>query len=120
MEAVGRLTSGIAHDFNNLLTPILGYSEDLALQIGESNDLYPEIAEIRKAGERAAALTRRLLAFSRQQVLSTESPRLELHREGHGNVAPTGSSARTWSWRPSWIPISTTSKRIQGRSSRCS
>jgi len=70
MEAIGRLTSGIAHDFNNLLTPILGYSDDLARQIGELNPLHLEVVEIRKAGERAAALTRRLLAFSRQQVLS--------------------------------------------------
>jgi two-component system, cell cycle sensor histidine kinase and response regulator CckA len=72
MEAIGRLTSGIAHDFNNLLTPILGYSDDLVRQIGESHPLHQEVVEIAKAGERAAALTRQLLAFSRQQVLSPE------------------------------------------------
>ena len=70
MEAVGRLAGGVAHDFNNLLTIISGYS------IGSRNELDPDDAvsghhtEVLKAGERAAALTRQLLAFSRQQVLA--------------------------------------------------
>lgn len=69
MEAVGRLTSGIAHDFNNLMTAVLGYS-DLALQSLDKNDpLTGDIEEIKKAGERAGALTRQLLAFSRKQLL---------------------------------------------------
>jgi two-component system cell cycle sensor histidine kinase/response regulator CckA len=72
MEAIGRLTGGIAHDFNNLLTPILGYSDDLARQLGEGHAFHTEAVEIRKAAERAAALTRQLLAFSRQQVMSPE------------------------------------------------
>jgi two-component system cell cycle sensor histidine kinase/response regulator CckA len=67
MEAVGRLAGGIAHDFNNLLTAILGYS-DLVLKRGEPA-LLAEVVEIQKAGERAASLTRQLLAFSRQQIL---------------------------------------------------
>jgi len=71
MEAVGRLASGIAHDFNNLLTAILGFSDVLTERLGKPEP-YPEIKEIRRAGERAAALTRQLLAFSRQQVLSPE------------------------------------------------
>jgi two-component system cell cycle sensor histidine kinase/response regulator CckA len=69
MEAVGRLAGGIAHDFNNLLTSILGYS-DLALgQLAPDDPLRSEVQEIGKAGERAAALTRQLLAFSRKQII---------------------------------------------------
>jgi two-component system cell cycle sensor histidine kinase/response regulator CckA len=70
MEAVGRLAGGIAHDFNNLLTIITGYSE---LLLGSSTldpDHRSKIHELKKAGERAALLTRQLLAFSRKQVLA--------------------------------------------------
>jgi two-component system cell cycle sensor histidine kinase/response regulator CckA len=69
MEAVGRLSGGIAHDFNNLLGVIIGYSEDIELRVAQGDPLRKNAEEIRKAGERAAALTQQLLAFSRQQVL---------------------------------------------------
>jgi len=70
MEGVGRLAGGVAHDFNNLLTIINGYGE-LMLGRFESNDpMRGYLVEIMNAGNRAASLTRQLLAFSRQQVLA--------------------------------------------------
>jgi len=69
MESVGRLAGGVAHDFNNLLGVILGYSEVLEERLDGHDELRKYAYEIRKAGERAASLTRQLLAFSRQQVL---------------------------------------------------
>jgi two-component system cell cycle sensor histidine kinase/response regulator CckA len=67
MEALGRLAGGVAHDFNNLLTAILGYSDMLLGRVGP--DLRKEVSEVKQAGERAAQLTRQLLAFSRRQVI---------------------------------------------------
>jgi len=69
MEAVGRLAGGVAHDFNNFLTAINGYAELLTTRVVDGGSVPREIAEIRKVGERAAKLTRQLLAFSRKQVL---------------------------------------------------
>jgi PAS domain S-box-containing protein len=69
MEAVGQLAGGVAHDFNNLLTAILGYADLLASRPAMDRAAMGEIEEIRKAGERAAGLTRQLLAFSRRQVM---------------------------------------------------
>jgi signal transduction histidine kinase/CheY-like chemotaxis protein len=69
MEAVGQLAGGVAHDFNNLLTVITGYSEVLLGRIDIDRQARAELEEIEKSGQRAAALTRQLLAFSRRQVL---------------------------------------------------
>jgi two-component system cell cycle sensor histidine kinase/response regulator CckA len=70
MEAIGRLSGGIAHDFNNLLGVIIGYSALLKKKLTEGDALYEHALEIEKAGQRAASLTKQLLAFSRQQVLT--------------------------------------------------
>ena len=69
MEAVGQLAGGIAHDFNNLLTVINGYSQLIFNRLPATDPNRPRLAEIQKAGERAASLTRQLLAFSRKQML---------------------------------------------------
>ena len=69
LEAIGQLAGGVAHDFNNLLTAINGYSS-LALQRLEDNHpIRPYLEEVKKAGDRAANLTRQLLAFGRKQIL---------------------------------------------------
>jgi PAS domain S-box-containing protein len=70
MEAIGRLSGGIAHDFNNLLGVIIGYSEILKRKLVSENPLFECAEEIEKAGQRAVSLTRQLLAFSRQQILT--------------------------------------------------
>ncbi len=72
MEVVGRLAGGIAHDFNNLLTLINGYSQLLLNEIRSEDRFYSELDEISKAGERATALTRQLLAFSRKHSAQPE------------------------------------------------
>jgi two-component system, cell cycle sensor histidine kinase and response regulator CckA len=69
LDAVGRLAGGIAHDFNNILTVIQGHCELLLEDLEPANPVRSEIAEIRLAGKRAAALTHQLLAFSRKQAM---------------------------------------------------
>lgn len=72
MDALGKLTGGIAHDFNNMLGVILGYTEMLAMNVEDGSKLAKYAEEIYHAGERGAALTRKLLAFSRQQQTEPE------------------------------------------------
>jgi hypothetical protein len=69
MEAVGRLAGGVAHDFNNMLSVIIGYSDLSADLVASDSPVKRHLAQIKKASERAALLTRQLLAFSRQQVI---------------------------------------------------
>ncbi len=72
MEAIGRLAGGVAHDFNNLLTIINGYSELVLTLLPGDHSCRGFLEEIQKAGQRAADLTRQLLAFSRKQILVPE------------------------------------------------
>jgi len=69
MEAVGRLAGGVAHDFNNLLMVINGYTEVLLEQLDKGSDMHQKVESIQQAADRAATLTRQLLAFSRKQLL---------------------------------------------------
>jgi two-component system, cell cycle sensor histidine kinase and response regulator CckA len=72
MEAVGRLAGGIAHDFNNLLAVIMGHSDLIRAVLRKGDRLAHDVEQIRRASERAATLTRQLLAFSRRQFLQPQ------------------------------------------------
>ncbi|MFN8456117.1 MAG: PAS domain S-box protein [Anaerolineae bacterium] len=73
MEAIGRLTGGIVHDFNNVLMVINGYADFLLNQQEVNKSFRDDLEQIRKAGQRAASLTRQLLAFSRKQWLQPQA-----------------------------------------------
>src|SRR4029077_9700129 len=88
MEAIGRLAGGVAHDFNNMLTAILGYGEVILSQLPPGHPLREDAEEIRKAGERAAALTRQLLAFGRKQILAPRVVDLNRLASHLGNMLP--------------------------------
>jgi two-component system cell cycle sensor histidine kinase/response regulator CckA len=77
MEAVGRLAGGVAHDFNNLLSVIEGHAERLGAELGAGHAGHARVEQILWSAERAAALTRQLLAFSRRQVLEPRVLRLD-------------------------------------------
>ncbi len=72
MEAIGHLAGGVAHDFNNILVPIIGYTELGMMRLSPNDKLYSDLAQIKSAAERAADLTRQILAFSRRQVLEMQ------------------------------------------------
>ncbi len=110
MEAVGQLTGGVAHDFNNLLTIILGNLEGARRFAGEEgSELQNHLAAINRAGQRAATLTHRLLAFSRRQPLAPRTVELNrlvagmselLNRAlGEATVIETVLGARLWMTR---------------------
>jgi hypothetical protein len=78
MEAVGRLAGGVAHDFNNLLTVINGYTDVLLDQLPEHAPEHADLTMIRQAGDRAAALTAQLLAFSRRTIIAPQALNLNV------------------------------------------
>jgi two-component system cell cycle sensor histidine kinase/response regulator CckA len=88
MEAIGRLAGGIAHDFNNLLSVVLGYSELILARLPHEDALYSKVEEIKRAGGRAAELTRQLLAFSRRQMLQPRVLDLNEVIQGMGRMLP--------------------------------
>jgi PAS domain S-box-containing protein len=78
VESVGQLAGGIAHDFNNILGVILNYTDFVAEELGEGSPILDDVAEIKRAAERAAALTRQLLIFSRREGARPEALDLNL------------------------------------------
>jgi len=88
LEAIGQLAGGVAHDFNNLLTVIMGSNEVLAESLPRGSDLQPLVDEIRAASERAANLTRQLLAFGRKQILQPGLLDLNAVFEGFRVILP--------------------------------
>jgi PAS domain S-box-containing protein len=88
MESIGTLAGGIAHDFNNLMTAVNGYSELVLRKMSEGDPLRSKVEEIKKAGERAASLTRQLLAFSRKQMLTSVVLDLNSVITGVGKMLP--------------------------------
>ena len=89
MEAVGRLAGGVAHDFNNVLTAIFGYADLLLDQFDTDDPRRADLLEIRQSAERAASLTRQLLAFGRKQVMQSKVMDLNAVIAGlHGLLGP--------------------------------
>ena len=82
MESLGRLAGGIAHDFNNLLTPILAYANMGLMQLQDGDPLHEELQEIRHAADRATALIRQILTFSRKQPMQVQPVALNAVVEG--------------------------------------
>ena len=94
MESIGRLAGGVAHDFNNMLTVINGYAA-MVLEDRPVNDPVGEaLTEIRKAGDRAADLTRQLLAFSRQQVIELTVIDINTVVRRHGDLPAPANRRR--------------------------
>ncbi len=82
MEAIGTLAGGIAHDFNNILTAINGYSELAMLSVEKNDPVYNKLDKIRKAGDKAANLTKQILAFSHKQIYEPEIISINLFLKG--------------------------------------
>ena len=85
-EEIGRLTGGMAHHLNNLMTVVTGYCELLLARIPAADSLRPDIEKVRQAGERAADLTRKLLAFSRRQMLRPQAVEINRYLSGRSKA----------------------------------
>ena len=108
MEAIGRLAGGVAHDFNNLLMAIHGYAEMLVQNLAYGDERRTDAEEIIKAAERAAGLTRQLLAFSSRQVITQQAVALDQLVQNMQNMlqrligADIQISTKTW---PDLTPV---------------
>ena len=116
MEAIGRLAGGIAHDFNNLLMAIHGYGEMLVQNLEDGDERKSDAQEILKAADRAAGLTRQLLAFSRRQVFTQQPVALDQLVEGTQKMLQrligTGIEISTKIW-PDLTPVLADSSQIE-------
>ena len=119
MESIGRLAGGVAHDFNNLLTVITGHTDLLLSAVPPDDPKRAPLTDIHAAGNRAADLTRQLLAFSRKQILE---PKLVDVHEVLGGIerCSAGSSARTWTSSPTSRRTPDGSRSTPASSSRSS
>jgi PAS domain S-box-containing protein len=86
LESIGRLAGGVAHDFNNLLTVINGYGDLVLDQLAQQDPLRVPVEQMRKAGDRAANLTQKLLAFSRKQIMQLKPLDLNTVVEDHESL----------------------------------
>ncbi|WP_026842471.1 PAS domain-containing hybrid sensor histidine kinase/response regulator [Citrifermentans bremense] len=79
MESIGQLAGGVAHDFNNMLSVIMGYAQLCQIEVEENSSLWLYLQEVVKAGERSRDMVRKLLAFSRKEIISPRAVDLNMH-----------------------------------------
>ena len=119
LESVGQLAGGIAHDFNNILGVIMDYAEFVADELDTGSQAHQDVEEIRRAAERAAALTRQLLIFSRREVVKPEVLDLNDLIGGAGEAAAAGPGRAGRAGGPLQRRARGRSRSTRARSSRC-